>query len=115
MAKNDVTISVEEYKALLMKEMPTDKDKILIDCIIDTIKQYSKLVEFDSYASDFKGIEFNHETQCLKEIMASIYAIDRNKFIEMYKELARSKKEDTIKAMNVEYMRQVKELKNEGK
>lgn len=30
----------------------------------------------------------------------------------MYKELAQSEKKDTIKAMNVEYMRQFKELKN---
>lgn len=30
----------------------------------------------------------------------------------MYKELARSEKEDIVKAMNVEYMRQVKEPKN---
>lgn len=111
MAKNEITIPVEEYKALLMKEAPTDKDRMIVEGIIQTIKDFSKIVDINSYSADFKGIEFKYENKCLAEILGIIYALDRNRFIQMYKELAGEKTKEDIAKINMAYVRKIKELK----
>lgn len=112
-SKETVKISLEEYKGLLSREIPSDKDKMILDAICEIITDNSEIVDRNNYNSDFKGIHFINGSAILKQILTTIYLLDRDRFIDMYKSLANEKRKDTINEMNMEYIRRIKEMKNE--
>ena len=114
MAKEQtVTIPVEEYKELLLREMPVEKDKALVNAIVNVILEFSKIVDENSWDNDFKTVHINDENKFVKELLRAIYYTDRTTFISIYKVLASASKEDEINKLNMEYLRRIKEMKNE--
>lgn len=114
MAKEQtVSISVEEYKELLTKEMPVEKDKALVNAIVNVIIEYSEIVKEESWDNDFKTIHIKNENDFVKELLRAMYYTDRATFIAMYKVIASASKEDEINQLNMEYLRRIKEMKNE--
>lgn len=108
-----VSISVEEYKELLTKEMPVEKDKALVNAIVNVIIEYSEIVKEDSWDNDFKTIHIKKESDFVKELLRAMYYTDRATFIAMYKAIASASREDEINQLNMEYLRRIKEMKNE--
>ena len=114
MAKEQtVTIPVEEYKYLLTKDMPTEKDKALVNAIVNVIVDFSEIVKAESWDNDFKTIHIKNEGDFVKELLRSMFYTDRETFIAMYKVLASASREDEINQLNMEYLRRIKEMKNE--
>ena len=114
MAKEQtVSISVEEYKELLTKEMPVEKDKALVNAIVNVIIEYSEIVKEESWDNDFKTIHIKNENDFVKELLRAMYYTDRATFIAMYKVIASASREDEINQLNMEYLRRIKEMKNE--
>ena len=108
-----VTIPIEEYKYLLTKEMPGEKDKALVNAIVNVIIDYSEIVKAESWDNDFKTIHIKNESDFVKELLRSMFYTDRETFIAMYKVLASASREDEINQLNMEYLRRIKEMKNE--
>lgn len=114
MAKEQtVSISVDEYKELLTKEMPVEKDKALVNAIMNVIIEYSEIVKEESWDNDFKTIHIKNENDFVKELLRAMYYTDRAAFIAMYKVIASASREDEINQLNMEYLRRIKEMKNE--
>ncbi len=114
MAKEQtVSISVDEYKELLTKEMPVEKDKALVNAIVNVIIEYSEIVKEESWDNDFKTIHIKNENDFVKELLRAMYYTDRATFIAMYKVIASASREDEINQLNMEYLRRIKEMKNE--
>lgn len=109
-----VTIPVEEYKELLTKEMPTQKDKALVNAIINVVVDFAEIVKADSWEDDFKTIHIKDNGDFVKEFLRAMYYTDRTTFISMYKAVASVSKEDEINKLNMEYIRAIKEMKNES-
>lgn len=108
-----VTIPVEEYKELLTKEMPVEKDKALVNAVMNVIIDYSEIVKADSWDDDFKTIHIKNEGEFVKELLRAMFYTDRTTFIAMYKVIASASREDEINQLNMEYLRRIKEMKNE--
>ena len=108
-----VTIPVEEYKELLTKEMPVEKDKALVNAIVNVIVDFSEIVKADSWEDDFKTIHIKNESDFVKELLRAMFYTDRTTFIAMYKVIASASREDEINQLNMEYLRRIKEMKNE--
>lgn len=108
-----VTIPVEEYKELLTKEMPDEKDKALVNAIVNVIVDYSEIVKAESWDNDFKTIHIKNEGDFVKELLRAMFYTDRTTFIAMYKVIASASREDEINQLNMEYLRRIKEMKNE--
>ena len=108
-----ITISLAEYKQLLSRELPQERDRLLLDSILDSMLDYAELIEYDSYSSDFKGLKFSYKERIVKDIMNTIFTLDRPRFIDFYKRAAKKKRESNIQALNIQLMNDVKELKNE--
>ena len=113
-SKDIVRITLEEYKGLLSREIPSNNDKIILDAICDIITDNCEMVDRNTYNSDFKGIHFINRDAILKQILTTIYLLNRGRFIDMYKSLANEKRKDIINEMNMEYVRKIKDLKNEN-
>lgn len=109
-----VTIPVEEYKELLTREMPTEKDKALINAIINVIVDCTEIVEARSWKDDFKTIHVTDDDKFSKEILRAIFYTDRETFIRLYKVLTSISREEELNKMNMEYLRRIKEMKNES-
>ena len=110
-SKETVRITLEEYKGLLSRGIPSDKDKMILDAICDIITDNSEIVDRNNYNSDFKGIHIISNATLAKQLLTTIYLLDRGRFIDMYKSLANEKRKDAINEMNMEYVRKIKELK----
>ena len=108
-----VTIPVEEYKELLTKEMPVEKDKALVNAIVNVIVDFSEIVKAESWDNDFKTIHVKNENDFVKELLRAMFYTDRTTFIAMYKVIASASREDEINQLNMEYLRRIKEMKNE--
>ena len=108
-----VTIPVEEYKELLTKEMPDEKDKALVNAIVNVIVDFSEIVKAESWDDDFKTIHIKNEGDFVKELLRAMFYTDRTTFIAMYKVIASASREDEINQLNMEYLRRIKEMKNE--
>lgn len=108
-----VTIPVEEYKELLTKEMPVEKDKALVNAIVNVIVDYSEIVKEGSWDNDFKTIHIKNEGEFVKELLRAMFYTDRTTFIAMYKVIVSASREDEINQLNMEYLRRIKEMKNE--
>ena len=114
MAKEQtVTIPIEEYKYLLTKELPVEKDKALVNAIVNVIVEYSEIAKADSWEDDFKTVHIKDDSRFVKELLRAIYYTDRDTFISIYKVIASESRADEINKLNMEYLRRIKEMKNE--
>ena len=77
--KNEIVISIEEYKELLLKDKPNNKDTMLLDRIKTLLYEHVK------YEKDWDGnitIDFKHDSKFCDELITTIKVIDK----EFYKE-----------------------------
>ena len=115
MAKNMVTITLEEYKELLLKEKPTDKDKELLKRILDIVEPHLKYSDYkyDSYRV-MEDVVIEDVDKILKEIFTMLKYVDFDKYMEIWNkvmtaERKRKEQEEIIKQMN-----QSKEIRSEA-
>lgn len=109
MKDKNVTITLNEYKELLLKERPNDNDKWLLEKIKEFISQKCKL------ESDYKSIEVKNSWDFAKDFLNFIKLID----IEYYKGLVKKCYDDKLAEeetkLRVEKMNAIKELNKEQK
>ena len=113
MAKGNVSISAEEYKELLLKEKPTDKDRELLKRIFDIIEP--KLM-YSNYKYDYvmENVKIDETREIFKEIFMMLKYVDFDKYMEtwnkvMTNERRRKDQEELVKQMNG-----AKEIRKEG-
>ena len=64
--KNEIVISIEEYKELLLKDKPNNKDTMLLDRIKTLLYEHVK------YEKDWDGnitIDFKHDSKFCDELI----------------------------------------------
>lgn len=111
MAKtNDITISVSEYKELLLREVPSENDKLVLnkikDLMLDSI-QYEK----DYY--DKVKLDFKSDSTFTSELVTLFKLIDKDFYITMIKKVIEDKKQKDIEKANIKKMNAVKDAKKE--
>ena len=104
MAKGNVSISAEEYKELLLREKPTDKDRELLKRIFDIIEPK---LEYSTYSYDYvmEHVKVDDQKEIFKEIFTMLKYVDFDKYMEIWNkvmsnERKRKDQEELLKQMN---------------
>lgn len=107
-----VTIPLEEYKALLMKERPSDMDKALVQSIKDAVIENCKIEERDYYQK-YHGLATKSDSAFVEEVMNAIYYTDREAFCDIYKAVASAEEKQRQNDAKMKLARDVKEMKED--
>lgn len=111
--KNNVTISLEEYKELLLNKdnQLRDNEKLLFDKIIDYIKEH---IKYNKNGWDtVKGLELNNFKE--NELLRMIQYIDSYLFLDIYKYATDKAYKEEQDKLKMEKARAIKDLKQELK
>lgn len=113
MKSNNVTISLEEYKELLLNKdnQLRDNEKMLFDKMIDYIKGH---VKYDKDGWDtVKGLNFKKFKE--NELLRMIQYIDSYLFLDIYKYATDKSYKEEQDRLKMEKARAMKDLKQELK
>jgi len=115
MAKTQtVTISIDEYKELLLKDKPTDRDHEIVERIYNEIEKH--LLYSDSrYDSGHIGNEMkvDDSTEVIKEIMQMTKYVDFDRWMKMWNNVQTNERKRRAMREQMEQMNKAKELRNE--
>ena len=116
MAKTQtVTISLEEYKELLLKDKPSSTDHEMVERIFNEIQKHLRYSD-SRYNSGHIGdeMEVDNSTEVIKEIMTMCRYIDFDRYMKMWNTVQTNERKRKEMAGMVEQMQKAKELRNEG-
>jgi hypothetical protein len=109
MKDKNITISLSEYKELLLKERPSDNDKWLLEKIKTFIAENTKL------DSDYKDITIKDSYDFARDILKFIKLVDMDFYKSIVKKCYDKKLEEEETKLRVEKMNAIKELNKEQK
>lgn len=109
MKDKNITISLSEYKELLLKERPSDNDKWLLEKIKTFIAENTKL------DSDYKDITIKDSYDFARDILRFIKLVDIDFYKSIVKKCYDKKLEEEETKLRVEKMNAIKELNKEQK
>ena len=105
--KNEIVISIDEYKELLLKDKPNNKDTMLLDRIKTLLYEHVK------YEKDWDGnitIDFKHDSKFCDELITTIKVIDKEFYKEMLKFVCDEKAKKDAEKSKMEKARAIKDL-----
>ena len=73
--KNEVIISLDEYKELLLKDKPNNKDTMLLDRIKVLLYEH---IKYEKDWNDVITVDFKHDSRFCDELMTTIKVIDKD-------------------------------------
>lgn len=113
MKNNNVTISLEEYKELLLNKdnKLRDNEKMLFDRMIEYIKEHVKYNK-DGWDT-VKGLELKNFKE--DELLRMIHYIDSYLFLDIYKYATDKSYKEEQDRLKMEKARAMKDLKQELK
>lgn len=109
MKDKNITISLSEYKELLLKERPSDNDKWLLEKIKTFIAENTRL------DSDYKDITIKDSYDFARDILRFIKLVDMDFYKSIVKKCYDKKLEEEGTKLRVEKMNAIKELNKEQK
>lgn len=118
MAKTQtVTISLEEYKELLLKDRPTDKDHEVLNRIITAVTNQIKYSEKDRWSSSYIGDNMKIEDgdAVVKEIMNILKYSDFDRYMTIWNGTQTAERNRKAMQEKIDQMNRAKELREENK
>ena len=115
MAKNEITISLEEYKELLLRERPTDKDRELLTRISNIVLPHLKYSDYkyDSYRV-MEDVKLENADDVLKEIFTMIKYVDFERYMEIWNGVMTAERKRKEQQELIEQMNRAKEIRKEN-
>ena len=114
MAKTQlVTIPLEEYKELLLKDKPSNSDHELVNRILNEITKHLKYSD-SKYNSGHVGNEMKVEdpTDVIKEILLMIKYIDFDRYMKIWNYVQSEERRKKAMEDQIDQMNRAKELRN---
>lgn len=108
--KNEIVISIDEYKELLLKDKPNNKDTMLLDRIKTLLYEHIK------YRKDWEDnitIDFKYDSKFCEELITTIKVIDKDLYKEMIKFVCDEKAKKDAEKAKMEKARAVKDIDKE--
>lgn len=116
MAKTQtVTISLEEYKELLLKDKPSDTDHEILERILSEIEKHLKYADSkwaSGYVGDEMKIEYSEEV--CTEIMRVIKYVNFDRYMKMWNAVQTQERKRKEMQEKVDQMKRAKELREEN-
>lgn len=118
MAKTQyVTIPLDEYKELLLKERPTDRDHEILNRIIDAVTariKYSKANSWsDNYIGDEMKVEDDDAVAVVKEIINILKYVDFDRYMAIWNSVQTAERNRKAMQEQIDHMNAARELRNE--
>lgn len=108
--KNEVTITLDEYKELLLKDKPNNKDAMLLERIKELLYEH---IKYYKNWNDNITIDFKSDDNFCKELITTIKVIDKEFYKEMLKYVCDEKAKKDAEKARMEKARAIKELNEE--
>lgn len=105
--KNEVTISLEEYKELLLKDKPNDKDAMLLERIKELIFES---IKYDKDWDKNVRIDFKSDSRFTEELVTTIKVVDKELYKQMIKFVCDEKAKKDEEKARMEKARAIKEI-----
>ena len=105
--KNEIVISIDEYKELLLKDKPNSKEAMLLDRIKTLLYDHIK------YEKDWDGnitIDFKSNGHFCEELITTIKVIDKEFYKEMLKFVCDEKAKKDAEKSKMEKARAIKDI-----
>lgn len=108
--KNEITISIEEYKELLLKDKPNNKDTMLIESIKGLLFEH---IKYEKDWNDNITIDFKYDSKFTEELITTIKVLDKEFYKEMIKFVCDEKTKQDAEKAEMEKERAIKNLEND--
>ena len=118
MAKTQtVTISLEEYKELLLKDKPTDRDREILNRIINAITAKLVYSEVDRWSSSYLGdnMKIEDSDEVMQEIMRVLKYVDFDRYMKIWNGVQTAERNRKAMQEQIDQMNRAKELREENK
>lgn len=118
MAKTQyVTIPLDEYKELLLKEKPTDRDHEILNRVINAVTamiKYSKEDRWsDNYIGDEMKVEDDDAVVVVKEIVSILKYADFDRYMAIWNGVQTAERNRKAMQDKINHMNATRELRNE--
>lgn len=117
MAKTQtVTISLEEYKELLLKDRPSNTEHMIFSRIMDVLTEYIEYSEERTWSSDYLGnnMEITDSSKAVKEIVNIIKYTDFEKYMEIWNNVQTAERNRKAMEEQIDQMNRAKEMREEN-
>ena len=108
--KNEITISLDEYKELLLKDKPNDKDTMLLDRIKGLIFEN---IKYDEDWDKNVRVDFKNDSRFVEELITTIKVVDKDLYKEMIKFVCDEKAKKDAEKAQMKKARAIKDIDNE--
>ena len=113
-----VTIPLDEYKELLLRDRPSDHDRELLSRMFEVLSSHLEYEENErSYYSTNVGhhLKVKDADKLVKELVSVLFYVDRERFMQMWNGIASAERERLAQEAMVRQMNEARELRSEGK
>ena len=112
-----VTITLEEYKELLLKDKPTDKDRELLKRVFDIIEPQLEYVERSyPYSNDvMKNVCINDANKVMVEIFSMLKYVDFTLYMAIWNKAMTAERNRKNQELLAEQARQAKSIRESQK
>lgn len=111
-----VTIPLEEYKELLLRDKPSEHDKEVLDKLLGILAEGLNYTdESRSYSSYYMGdhLECRECEKLVKELLTMLRYVDRELYMRVWNAVVTRHREEEAKAAMVEQMNMAREIRKE--
>ena len=108
MAKsNEVTISLEEYKELLLKDKPNNKDTMLLERIKELLYEH---IKYEKNWDNNITIDFEYDSKFCDKLITTIKVVDKDFYKEILKFVCDEKAKKDAQKAKMERARAIKDI-----
>lgn len=105
--KNEVTITLDEYKELLLKDKPNNKDTMLLDRIKELLYEH---IKYEKRWDDGIIVDFKYDNKFCEELMTTIKVVDKELYKDMLKYVCDEKAKKDAEKAKMEKARAIKDI-----
>ena len=112
-----VTIPLEEYKELLLKDRPSELDKAIVERFIRTLAEFLDYEEDERpYWSSSVGnhLRVHDAEKLVKELLLALKYTDFERFMDLWNSVATARREKDAQEAMIRQMNEAREIRAEG-
>lgn len=113
-----VTITLEEYKTLLLKEQPKDNLKVVLNTLYQLLCERVEYSNSNSYYSDYIGdnMKFNNSNMesSFVTFFRALKYVDTNAYMELWNKIQTEQRKKEEAKAKAEQMNKAKEIRKEA-
>lgn len=113
-----VTITLEEYKTLLLKEQPKDNLKVVLNILYQLLCEHVKYEREGSYYDDYIGDNMKFDDSNLESDFVTFFKalkyVDTNAYMELWNKIQTEQRKKEEAKAKAEQMIKAKEIRKEA-